>query len=86
MPMGPYKDFDACLKDQKSKGKSDKASAGICGMIKKKAGEKENISIDEIKLIEKKFDSDGYIIIAENVPIIFSATITPISSSGERKK
>lgn len=37
MPMGPYKNFAACVAAQKKKGKSDEAAHRICGEIKKRA-------------------------------------------------
>lgn len=37
MPMGPYKNFAACVAAQKKKGRSDEAAHRICGEIKKRA-------------------------------------------------
>lgn len=37
MPIGPYKDFDACVSAQKRKGKSDESAKKICGAIEQRA-------------------------------------------------
>lgn len=37
MPMGPYKNFAACVAAKKREGKSDEAARRICGEIKKRA-------------------------------------------------
>lgn len=34
MPMGPYKNFAQCERDQKRKGHSKESSKRICGKIK----------------------------------------------------
>ena len=36
MPMGPYKNFDECVRDQRKKGHSEESAKKICGSIKKK--------------------------------------------------
>lgn len=49
MPMGPYSDFESCIKDQKSKGKSEETARKICGFIKKKTEGGEDISLENIE-------------------------------------
>ncbi len=44
MPMWPYKDFDACVLDQKSKWHSEKSSKKICWTIKAKVEMWEELS------------------------------------------
>lgn len=39
MPLGPYPDWDACIKDQKDMGHSDEGAARICGYIEKRTKE-----------------------------------------------
>ena len=36
MPIGPYKDFAACVAAQQRKGKSKESAQKICGALKKK--------------------------------------------------
>jgi len=40
VPFGPYKDFSACISDQKSKGKSNESADKICGSLQSKLGGK----------------------------------------------
>lgn len=35
MPIGPYEDFDACVRDQVKKGHSDESAHRICGAMKR---------------------------------------------------
>jgi len=60
MPFGDYKDFDDCV--AKNSDKDDPKA--YCTAIKKQI-EGENV----------KRDTQGRIIVAENVPIIFGATL-----------
>ena len=39
MPIGPYKDFGACVAAQKKKGHSDESAKKICGEIEKRTKE-----------------------------------------------
>lgn len=41
MPLGPYKDFYECVKDQMNKGRNEEAARKICGKIEKNTKEKE---------------------------------------------
>lgn len=43
MPLGPYRNWDECIKDQRKKGKSQVSAEKICGYIEsqtRKAEEK----------------------------------------------
>ena len=60
MPFGTYKDFSDCV--NKNKDKDDPKA--YCAAIQKKA-EGENI----------RRDTQGRIIVAENVPIVFNSSI-----------
>jgi len=42
MPIGPYKNFDDCMKDMKSKGKNMDSAAKICGEIEKRTKKGES--------------------------------------------
>lgn len=35
MPLGPYADWDACIADQRKKGRSDEVAARVCGAIER---------------------------------------------------
>ena len=37
MPIGPYKNFAACVAAQRRKGKSEEAAKKICGEIEKRS-------------------------------------------------
>lgn len=41
MPIGSYKNWDACIKDQMKKGKSKKSAEKICGYLEQKVREKK---------------------------------------------
>lgn len=51
MPMGPYKDFAACVTAQKNKGRSTKSAEKICGYIKHKV-EGQALTEEQMKAIE----------------------------------
>lgn len=40
MPLGKYKNWDACIKGQLVKGYNKKQAEGICGLIEKRHKEK----------------------------------------------
>ena len=63
MPIGDYKDLASCISDQVSKGKSKEEAGAICAKIAKQSGESINR------------DEQGRIIVAENVPLIFNASL-----------
>lgn len=63
MPIGPYKNFAACVADQKKKGHDDEASKKICGTIEKnmsdmKSSEKVLHFLTRI-YADKGFDKEG---------------------------
>ena len=59
MPMGPYKDFAACVSAQKKKGKSDKSAKSICGSIKKKTEGGEIVKEEDVdRIITELWISD----------------------------
>lgn len=66
MPFGPYKDWDDCIQDQKSEGKSEEKAARICGALQRDLeGEEKNknvlymeLSEEEQKLFEEKFNPE----------------------------
>lgn len=35
MPMGPYEDFDACVRDQMDRGNDEESARRICGALKR---------------------------------------------------
>lgn len=37
MPLGPYKNWDACIRAQMKKGKSKESAEKICGYLEKKS-------------------------------------------------
>ena len=47
MPIGPYKNFAACVAAQKRKGHSDESAKKICGKIEKLSKEKSEKRIDK---------------------------------------
>ena len=47
MPLGPFKDFDACVRTQISKGKSKESAQKICGALQKKIEGKEDTEVPE---------------------------------------
>lgn len=50
MPIGPYKDFGACVAAQKKKGRSDESAKKICGEIEKRTKEsKGEVNTEEIE-------------------------------------
>ena len=44
MPLGPYKDFTACLIAQRNKGHSSESAHKICGALEQKVGSQEQRS------------------------------------------
>ena len=53
MPFANYKDFNACILDQKKKGHSDESAHKICGYIKSKS-EKNSIS-ERLEALKESF-------------------------------
>jgi len=50
MPIGPYKDFGACVVAQKKKGRSDESAKKICGEIEKRTKEgKGEVNVEEVE-------------------------------------
>jgi hypothetical protein len=68
MPLagGKYKDFNACVMDQKSKGHDDESAKKICGKLEQMAGEKSSA---------EKMTEDGKFIVKENVNVRLSAQV-----------
>ena len=74
-------DFDRCVKDvssqllkdnPKMKGKDSESRAfAMCTAQFKKAGKKTRDNLDS----DKKLDEDGHIIVAENVPLVFTGVV-----------
>lgn len=56
MPFAGYDDFDACVSDQKSKGKSDESAKKICGYLKHKT-ESEQLQ-KEVNKMESEIKKD----------------------------
>ena len=51
MPFAGYQNFDACVDDQRAKGKGEDAARRICGALqarveKQKSGETENADVE----------------------------------------
>lgn len=62
MPLGPYKNFAACVVAQQNKGHSAESARKICGEIEKrtKEGKGEDISDDEInRLLAQAWIEEG---------------------------
>uniref|UniRef100_A0A6M3L8F9 Capsid protein n=1 Tax=viral metagenome TaxID=1070528 RepID=A0A6M3L8F9_9ZZZZ len=61
MPIGPYKDFGACVAAQKKKGKSDESARKICGHIEKMSkGKEKTIKTSKLNLEIKEDDGEFY--------------------------
>lgn len=52
MPLGPYKDFAACVVAQQNKGHSAESARKICGEIEKRTKEsKGEVTEEDVKTI-----------------------------------
>src|SRR6185312_4835690 len=59
MPIGPYKDFQACVSAQVNKGKSEESAKKICGALEEGASTSTEIIEDNGKFYLKAFLLDS---------------------------